>query len=621
MKKFIPFSFLVLIVFQSFASKPPIRFGKPSMKDLQKKVYKIDTTASAIILCNYGTFDPDKLEFDRIIRVKILKKDGEKWGNWTFRSMSQADIRGKTFNLVNGKIVADRLSSKSISHENIYNGYYVTKVSMPNVKVGSVIDIEETYSDIPSDWYFQKSIPMLYSELDMSPSTYIVFNKNYFGYIPFNIASNGRWVTENVPAFQEEPYMAPEKNYMAHFEFNLIKISIPGDFVHEYASSWKQIDDFLENNDQFGGALKSASHFFNKEGDSIKEVSKTDLDKVKAALAVVHRIKWNGDDRLFPGGEGNLRYVFDKGRGNSADINLSLISILRHAGIEAYPVVMRTRDEGHLSMFSPTLFNLNYVMAYAKIDTTFYLLDGTVRGLPFPYLPKRCQNGKGRVLYKGKTAWVNLTNHVTTKSAGFYNLTLDKNQNLTGTVSDSYTGQFAYSLRKNYEDLGSHDKFVNEKMEKNSNLTIVKDTLLNLNKVQKRLIEKSSVVYKNQLLQLDSLSYLYVMPDRIKENPFKQEKRIYPVDFVYPFVKSGVIIINLPAGYKVMKLPQSARFVMPDNSGSFLFRIGAAGSRITVVYRFSINKPVILQNEYKTLKGLYMQVIKKESEPVVLKKM
>lgn len=616
--------FLIIVLFvgiHSFAEKAPIRFGKPSLQDLKKNIYKIDTTASAIILCNYGTFNPDKLLFDRIIRVKILKKSGLTWGNWTFRSLARANIRGKTFNLVNGKIVSTKLSKKSILHEDISNGYYVTKVTMPDVKVGSVIDIELTYSEIPSAWYFQESIPMLYSELDMYQSSYLNFKKNYFGYIPFDVNTDGRWVTKNVPAFQSEPFSAPSKNYMAHFEFDLLSITLPGQTVQEFASSWQQIRKRLYDDAQFGDALERNPHFFKELGDSIKKKAKTDVEKVKAALAVVHRIKWNGKNRLFSSSESGLRYVFNKREGNSADINLSLINILNYSGLEAYPIITRTRDEGHLSMYSATLFNLNYVLAYVKVDTSYYVVDGTEKNLPFPYLPERCQNGEGRVLLKGKTDWVKLSNNVQSAKKVFSILTLDKNQNLTGTVSESYTGQYAYSFRKQYKDLGSHEKFINNEMQANSSLTITKDTLLNLNNVQKPLVEKSSVVYKNQLLQVDSLSYLYLVPDRMTENPFKQDKRKYPVDFVHPFVKSGVILINLPTGYKVAKLPQSVMYSMPNKSGSFLFRTGVSGSRITVIYRFSINKPLFIQNEYKTLKGLYLRIIKKESQPVVLKKM
>lgn len=628
MKKLLLVSFSLLIGFHALAWKTPIRYGKPSMADLKKKSYKIDTTASAIILCDYGDYYPEKFEFDHIMRVKILKKGGLHWGDWTFESMSQCVIRGKTFNLVNGKIVASKLTPKSVYQENLINGFYVTKVSMPNVKVGSVIDIEVSSPGIPLNWYFQEPIPMLYNELDMVSSPEATFKKNYFGYVPFTIDQEGRWVAQNVPAFQSEPFMAPRNNYMAHFEFDFDKLSHTWDYwgwSGEYAqllfaTSWKNISYLLSRKKEFGFIEHSSNSFFKGIADSIKRVDKTDVQKVKAALAVVHKISWTGSNNLYASSKAGLRYAFTKAAGNSADINLSLINLLRHCGIKVYPVVMRTSDRGQLSSQNPTLFHLNYVMAYAKVGKRFYLLDGTEKDLPFPFIPKKCHNGLGRVLYSvDSTGWVPLTNQIKSQSTMLYSLSLNKKQNLVGTVSRSYTGQLAYKMREKYKNLGNKKKFLSDQMKVESNLNINKDTLIHVKEISKPLVEKSFVTFKNQVIQLDSLSYLYMVPERMTENPFKLKKRLYPVDFIYPYTKSDIIVIKIPADYQIVKLPQSVRYDLPNHSGSFFFQAGADGNRISIVYRININKPVFYITEYPVLKNFFTRAIHKEAEPVILK--
>jgi hypothetical protein len=269
MKKFILASLLGMLTLPFYAQKAPIRYGKPTMEEMKKSVYAIDTSASAIVLCNYGFFDGDRFAYTRIIRLKILKKSGLKYATFTFQSMSKSSIKGKTFNLVDGKPVADKLSAKSIYSEEIFNGHYVTKVTMPNVKKGSVIDLELTSDGIPGKWYFQQEIPMLYSELNMTPSSYVVYRKNYFGYIPFSYAKNSRWVTQNVPAFQPEPFMGAKENYIAHFEFDVTSITLPGQVSHEYSTTWESVNDRLLHFEYFGGALKSTGHFFIQIADSI----------------------------------------------------------------------------------------------------------------------------------------------------------------------------------------------------------------------------------------------------------------------------------------------------------------------------------------------------------------
>jgi len=619
MKNIILVCLLAMLGVQAYAQKAPIRFGKPSMEDLKKTVYDIDTSAAAVILCSYGYFKSDNFQFFQTMRVKILKKEGLHWANWTFNSLSKASIRGKTFNIVDGKKVVNKLTSKSIFNEKIVNDYYVTKVTMPNVKVGSVVDIEINYTGIPFVWYFQQTIPMLYSELVMEPSQYITFKKNYFGYIPFSVASSGRWVTVNVPAFQSEPYMASKENYLAHFEFDITEISIPGKLVKEYSNTWQNVNEVLDKDILFNGALHSNAHFFKLMADTINATAKTDVEKVKAAIDRVHRIRWNGKKKLFVASGLSLRACFKEGEGSSSEINLALISLLRKIGFKTYPVVLRTRDKGHLSEFNPTLRNLNYVLAYAKIGNRFYLIDGTAKFMPFPLLPIRCLNEKGRIVSPVVSRWVNLSNNVKSITSKLYNLKLNKDQSLSGTSACSYKDYAAYFFRNNYRNIGSHDDYIYSLMTKNRDLRIEQDTILNLKDIYQPVIENSTLVLKNQSFSTDSLIYLSVIPDKMKENPFKQEKREYPVDFIYPFEKSVTILITLPENYRVVKLPKSERLVLPGNAGSFLYRIAAAGNHLTIIYRFKINKTVFFQSEYALLKSLYMQAISKEAEPVILK--
>ncbi|MBN2638194.1 MAG: DUF3857 domain-containing protein [Bacteroidales bacterium] len=622
MKRLMLAAFFVGLSFSSYAQKEPIKFGKPSMEDLEMKVYPEDTTASALILCVYGNFDAQRFMYVETTRIKILTKEGLEWGNRTFRSLARSNVRGKTFNLLDGKIVADKLSNKSIFNQELYNGIYITKVTMPNVKVGSVIDIEVSYDFLPPSFYFQSTIPVKYAELVVGSSSTITYKKNYFGIIPFNIVEPGRWVITNVPAFQSEPFMGAKKTYMAHFEFDIQRIFIPGRPTIEFATTWDKVAQLYLYSKYFGESLKSNKAFFRQIADSIKETNKTDEDIVKAALARVHKIKWNGRNSDMSSVEsGLLKYlIVKKAEGNSADINLSLINILRAAGLETYPIVMRTRDEGQLSMFNPTFYNLNYVVGYVKVGENFYVVDGTDKNIPFPFLAERCLNGKGRLIKsKDETSWVDLTNNAVSKKSVFYVLNLKNDLTLEGTETKLRIGHYAEDFREAYKTYTSHQEYVDQLMSSNSNVTIEKDTIKDLNNVQSNLVENITESIKGQAMLVDSLAYLYLIPDRMTENPFKQDKRLYPIDFIYPYERSGIIVITLPEGHKVVKLPQSVKYALPDHGASFLFQAVTNGNRISVIYKFKINKTMFPETDYPLIKSLFMQAIAKESEPAIIK--
>ena len=49
-----------------------------------------------------------------------------------------------------------------------------------------------------------------------------------------------------------------------------------------------------------------------------------------------------------------------------------------------------------------------------------------------------------------------------------------------------------------------------------------------------------------------------------KENPFKQEKREFPIDFSFPFENISTTIINLPEGYRVESIPEAMAMQYPQ---------------------------------------------------------
>ena len=73
MKKILYVLLLNLILFNVNAQKAPIKFGSVTLADLQMSRYDKDTSAAAVILCDYGFYNSGNYEFTRTLRIKILK--------------------------------------------------------------------------------------------------------------------------------------------------------------------------------------------------------------------------------------------------------------------------------------------------------------------------------------------------------------------------------------------------------------------------------------------------------------------------------------------------------------------------------------------------------------------
>ena len=620
MQKLFLISTIIVLSISVFAQKAPMKYGKPSQEDLSKTVYEIDSTAPAVILCNYGYFNGSDFTFVRLIRIKILKKEGYSWANWSFQTGSKTNVRGKTFNLENGEIVVDKLSSKSIYRERVINNYYITKISMPNVKVGSVIDIEVRYNWIPLSWYFQETIPVLHSELVLERTNYVTFSKNYFGYVAFKVAEPTRWVAKNVPAFQEEPFMLPVNNYLAHFEYGISRIHFPEQLVYNVADSWKSVNHTLDKLDDFGVALRGSGIFFKGLAKKINEQYNTDEEKLKAAIDVIKEIDWNGNKRLLATSS-SLSSTYVSGSGNSADMNLSLIRLLQKLKFKVYPVILKTREKGQLSEYrNPTLNHLNYVLAYVKVGNKFYLIDATDELTPYYLLPDRALNGLGRIASMDTTGWVPLNNQKHFTKQAYYQLTLEpEDMTLKGDVSFLYKDYAAYEKRKEYREAGNMEVYLDGFSQKYEGWNILKDTLMNLEDVYKPVKEKANIEIENQCFESDTLVYVNVIPDRLLINPFKQEERKYPVAFLYPKDFKTTVVLNVPEGYQAYSVPKPIRLKLPNNGGGFTLIVNVQGTKVMLTYKLRINKTMYSQKEYKLLKSFYQQLIDKTSEPVVFK--
>ena len=105
-----------------------------------------------------------------------------------------------------------------------------------------------------------------------------------------------------------------------------------------------------------------------------------------------------------------------------------------------------------------------------------------------------------------------------------------------------------------------------------------------------------------------------------KENPFKQEVREYPVDFGYPILNKYNINLEIPEGYVVESMPASMNIATGNDIGTFKFMMANTDSKIQTTITSTVNSAIVTSDFYPVLKGFYQQMIDKQNEKIVLKK-
>jgi hypothetical protein len=592
-----------------FSQKDPIKFGQISLSELEMKVYEPDSSASAVVLCTYGHFRSADLTFTQVVRIKILKKEGYSWANWVFPTSEKGNIRGYTYNLENGEIIKEPLKKDAIFAERAFENYYRMRVAMPNVKVGSVVDIEFSYLGFPQEWRFQQLIPVKWSELYIENSPYFLFRYNFFGFETLLSSDKNCWKAKEMPAFKEEPYMNSIENYITKLEFDLSR----------YETSWTELDVLFRESPRFGGAIEGSLYW----NDISKEILGRNLSnegKIEAAWKAVKIVKWNQYQSCFAT-ESDMRLIYSKKMGNSADINLMLLQLLRKLDFEAFPVVLSTRENGMLSPVTASLTKLNHVIVFLESDNKKYFLDATEDYMPFDLIPEKCLNWQGRLLQGNESSWVEIQTLKKDKEMTIYNLEMDNELNLTGKINNIRFDYAGYNFRKNYFSFNGNSEFIEDFIKTKAGLKILESEFKNIDIFNLPVEDKYSVNITDQVIQIGDEYYLYpLFYEQIKDNPFRIEERKYPIDFAYKREKTVMINITIPDNFEITEIPESIKMKMTGDEGSFLYQINALNNKITLSFKFSINQEIILPEKYADLKEFYNQIINKHSQPIILKK-
>jgi len=274
-----------------------------------------------------------------------------------------------------------------------------------------------------------------------------------------------------------------------------------------------------------------------------------------------------------------------------------------------------------LPPYSVSLDRLNYVVVHAVIGDKTYLLDATEDNLPLGLLPKRTINGRGLVVKKESMEWVDLTPQKKDKSVSMFNLKLNPDGTIKGEWEKSYSDYGALAQRNHYKTFNSQDEYLKSIESKNIGLSIDNYKISNLDSLEKTLTENFTISLKNRVTKANNQLFINpILFDKYTENPLKAEQRVYPVDFTTSIEETQLFTLELPAGYSIDKLPKNVKVSLPENTASLQMLSSVNDNTVQVLFKLNINKPIFYQPEYQDLKTFFDELVKKQSEMLIIKK-
>jgi hypothetical protein len=667
---------IVLFVVFSFSkiTAQEFKLGKVSIAELQEKVHPKDTSAAAAILYRKGV---SRLSYDMSsgfvmmtdveCRIKIYKKEGYEWANQNVTyyvgdsklKESVAFSDAVTYNLVADKIEKVKLKSDGIFDENINKYRNQKKMTMPNVKEGSVIEYRYTIKS-PSigsmrDWYFQSSIPVNYSEFTTRIPEYYVFNAKQKGYIfpevkvekntesitfvnkersesgGFNaptkttysndkvdyIETKTSYIAKNLPAMKEEGYVNNIYNYTSGIEHELSIIKFPNKPIELFSTDWNSVAKTIYNYDSFGAELNRTGYFEDDLKVLLAGVSAQD-ERIKVIFNFVKsRINWNG--YFDYGCDNGVRKAYKEKTGNIADINLMLTAMLRFSGLTANPVLVSTRSNG-IAMF-PNRTAFNYVIAAVETNEGIILLDASSKFSTPNVLPFRALNWMGRLIRKdGTSEEIDLM----PSKQSFDNIAINYSVNPEGGVVGKTRRQcsdYNAMIFRNNVDNVKEDTYLEKLENDNDKIEISEYMRTNEKELELPTVETFSFTGSNLCEVIGGKIYINPMLFYTKkENPFKQEEREYPVDYGFPSSDKYNITIQIPDGYTLETLPAPTAITMENNLGMFKFMAAVNQNLLQLVITHQINAAIIPADHYSMLQEYYKGMIAKINEKIVLKR-
>ncbi|MGV3765882.1 MAG: DUF3857 domain-containing protein [Chitinophagaceae bacterium] len=634
--------FLLSMVFNALqAQKKDLpSFGKVSEEELKMTECPFEKDAEAMYLYDAAWVSyipasdiPFVTESEYVVRIKIFNEKGfdhatVKIPFYDERKYEQIDrLSAYTYNLgPDGKVLRTEVDKKLFFREKTNNSVTTISFTFPELKAGSIVEYRykrtrKSYSRI-DPWYFQTRLPVGISHYNQVVPEYFNFTKQIRAGLPLDkkeekVRDNyeNTYTMRNIPSLRSEPYMAAPKDYLQRVEFQLASIQVPMQPIIPVLSTWEKLCSELMADENFGVQLRKNIKVPQEMAEQLKSI-KSSTEKLRILHDYVrNNFEWNGVEDIYTDG---VKNVMAKKTGSNADLNLLLLNLLRDQDLEAYPILVSTRDHGKVFRAYPFVSQFNKVILLCKGDNDYFVVNAADKYNPLHLIPYDVMGTDAFIVDNKSSGFVTLWNPDQKKTSIIYFNGEVKGDSLTGSATINSNGYARNTIVKKYQESAGTaaamyasngdykvkiDSFVVENLKA--------DTLPLLQRFNYKLPVNKSGEYNFFTVNLFT---------GLEKNPFTSERRFTDVDFGFnqSYVVSGTI--RLPADAAIEELPKNISMIMPDTS--IVFRRVFQVTENVVQFRINIEfrSPVYAVQDYDNFKEFYKQLFSLLTEQVVFRR-
>lgn len=648
--------FVNLFIKAQNIKSPNIKWGQPTNEEMKMTTYAHDPEADAVILAKttkifYKMVSGQLKEYIEVkCRIKILTNEGKEYANifipfhFNGNKHNQREViesyKGTSFNLVNGKVVKEKVTKDMISFEDIDKTDRLMKMTIPKVEIGTIIEYEYT---IDSDFYLyirtwkaQEPIPVVYTTYDITIPMWFNFNGEMTGSYQLNpkieqvnlsfaleknnvITCMGKrylFTGIDLPALKKEPYVFNQKIYGQKVDFEIIGLEIPGSIYRNYAMEWADVDKKLLDDNDFGGVMKKNLLKNEMQQAGIYDIQDRN-EKINAIIRLLRsRVKWNEDITIT--GTSATKALKD-GSANNTTLNLMLVAMLNDADIRAYPAVLCARNDDPLLSNRPSLRHLTTTVVVLPNGDSYDCIDSSIEHSGINVLNPIMIVDNARIVNdKAHNNWVDLTNKSIASSRAFLTGKIDDNGLLSATRNRIHVAADAELIRAKYYTAKDSADFVHEQF-MDDNIEIQKYNIEGINDFTSDIKEYIEFT-QQQAFSGDHIYINQLVFPLIGESPFKSETRTLPIEMPYKENHNVSIEFTIPDGWEVEELPAPISLTTEDKGFSLKVISEAHDNIINVMCRITNTRLLYGTEEYPALKRIFDEMVKHSKDMIILKR-
>jgi hypothetical protein len=348
----------------------------------------------------------------------------------------------------------------------LYTDARMKVLSIPASSPGSIVAFEIESNDRPwlpqTVWHFQEEIPVLVARYELVLPQGWTYDARWLNHEP--VAPNGSvWTLTSIPELPDEPRRPSSSAISGRVGFNILA---PGAKPLSWNDIAKWFGDLAAPRAVATPALQAKTRELSAGGDAMRALARFAQRDVRYVAIEV------GIGGYQPHAAGD---VFTNRFGDCKDKTILLRTMLKEAGVEAYPLLIHT-TRGATDPSFPYLGAFNHVIAAIPVTAAqakgldavvdhpklgkLLLFDPTSTTTRFGQLPQWLQQSRGLLVTGGGGEMIELPAHAPEASQlrRKASLQLDEKGVLSGTIEEVMTGDLASSRRSALQSLTGNER-------------------------------------------------------------------------------------------------------------------------------------------------------------------